>query len=259
VFSTYSAYLVNPAREGAIFGYPSVAYTYVFLGHGRHLNTFAITETLWDRVELGFAYNLLDIGDLPQAVGVPIDDSVDLYNFNARLALLKEGDFEMPWLPALTFGVHYKYNDTINDIDRDLGGALRNIGIADNDGVDFTLYATKLFTQLPRPVLVDFGLRATEAAHLGLLGFTKGYEIMAEGNVMVFVTDKWLVGAEYRMKPNEYRRIPGLVEGENDWWTICMGYCVNDHMSVSAGYGHFGDVLNHEANGSWGIRIKWEF
>ncbi len=264
IFSTYTAYLTNPAKGEDIFGLPSFAYTYVHLGQGRNLNTFALTETLWDRVELGFAYNLLDIGDLPQAVERATnllieDDSVGLYNFNARLSLLKEGDFDLPWLPALTAGVHYKHNDTIDEIDQDLLGTLTGIGIEDEDGVDFTLYATKLFTQFPRPVLVDVGVRATEAAHLGLLGFTNKYECTVEGNVMVFLTDRWLIGGEYRMKPNEYQSIPGLVEGEDDWWTLCTCYIINDHLTLSAGYGHFGSILNHEANGSWGIRVKWEF
>ena len=32
-----------------------------------------------------------------------------------------------------------------------------------------------------------------------------------------------------------------------------------DHLTLAAGYGHFGNVLNHEANGVWGITTKWEF
>lgn len=160
IFSTYSAYLVNPAKEGEIFGLPSAAVFYVNLGHSRDLRTFTITETLWDRVELGYGFDNFDLGDLPQdvhnTVGADIgDDYVNLHNFNVRVALLKEGDFEQPWVPALTAGVHYKYNDTIDDIDSDLGGALHGIGIENNDGVDFTLYATKLLTFFPRPVLVN--------------------------------------------------------------------------------------------------------
>lgn len=259
LFGTYTAYLVNPAKENEVFGLPSAAFTYIHFGDGRHLNAFGITETLWDRVEFGYAYDLMDVGDLPQAAGFS-DDSVGLHNFNARLALIHEGDFDLPWLPAFTAGVHYKYNDTIDDIDDDLGGVLRNfVGIDDNDGVDFTLYATKLITDLPRPVLVDLGVRASEGAHIGLLGFTDDYNITVEGNVFVFVTDHFLVGGEYRMKPNEYRQIPGLIEEEDDWWTLCACYIVNDHLTISGGYAHFGDVLNHEANGAWGMRIKWEF
>jgi hypothetical protein len=34
---------------------------------------------------------------------------------------------------------------------------------------------------------------------------------------------------------------------------------VNSHFTVAAGYGHFGGVLNHNADGVWGITTKWEF
>ena len=46
---------------------------------------------------------------------------------------------------------------------------------------------------------------------------------------------------------------------EDDWWTIDAAYVVNKHLTVAAGYGHFGDVLNHEANNAWGLTVKYEF
>ncbi len=67
----------------------------------------------------------------------------------------------MKWLPALTVGAHYKSNATVDDIDDELGGALTDIGIEDSEGVDFTLYASKMITALPRPVLINAGVRAT--------------------------------------------------------------------------------------------------
>ena len=46
--------------------------------------------------------------------------------------------------------------------------------------------------------------------------------------------------------PNEYTAVPGLIEGEDDWMTAAIGYA------------RFGDVLNHEANDSVGVALKWE-
>lgn len=88
------------------------------------------------------------------------------------MALLKEGDFNQAWLPAVTIGAHYKYNSTLEDIDTDLNGTLTAIGIEDNDGIDYTLYVTKMVNFLPRPLLLNFGVRNSEAAQIGLLGFT---------------------------------------------------------------------------------------
>ena len=181
-----------------------------------------------------------------------------MYNANARLQILQEGEFGQKWLPAITAGIHYKYNDGISDINDQLGGALDAIGLSDNEGVDFTLYASKMLTFLPRPVLVNLGGRATKSAEIGLLGFTDEYSFVFEGSVVVLVTDRFMLAAEYKQQPAEFTPTP-LIGKPDDWWTIDAGYVINPHMTVAVGYGHFGTVANHEANGVWGITTKWEF
>jgi hypothetical protein len=264
IFSTLSAYIVNPPRNGELLGRPSVGFAYVNIGHGQNLEALTVTESPWKRLELGYAWDRLGLGDLPLAIKdattVTISRSdVQLHNFNARLQLLTEGEFDQKWIPALTLGAHYKYNDGIHQIDNELGGALSTAGLTHHDGTDFTLYASKMFTQTPRPVLVELGGRATEAVWNGLGGFTSGYNFLFEGNVVVFVTGNLALAAEYRQQPNDYKPIGNLVKAEGDWWTLDAAYVVNNHMTVAAGYGHFGNVLNHEANGVWGITTKWEF
>ena len=262
VFSTYSAYLVNPGDNAV--GLPSLGGIFVLMNHDRSLSSLTLTETLWGRVELGYGFNNFAMGDLPDdirdATGVGIsDDNVMMNNLNARVLVLKEGEFDVKWLPALTVGAHYKSNATVDDIDDELGGALTDIGIEDSEGVDFTLYASKMITALPRPVLINAGVRATQGAHLGLLGFTDECEFVAEGSVAVLATDRLIVAAEYRQKPNEYTPIAGLIEEEDDWWTVDLGYIVTSHFTVAVGYGHFGDLLNHPANDSFGLALKCEF
>ena len=128
IFSTLSAYLVNPPRNGEPVGRPSVGFGYINMGHGRDLVAATVTETPWKRLELGFGYDRLNLGDLPTAIaqqnGIPIDDNLAMYNANARLQVLQEGEFDQKWLPAITAGIHYKYNDGINHINNQLGGAL---------------------------------------------------------------------------------------------------------------------------------------
>jgi len=274
IFSTLSAYLVNPPRNGEPVGRPSVGFSYVDIGHGQDLEALTLTETPLSRLELGYGYDNFNLGNLPLAVSratggglILSQTSVELHNFNARVQILKEGEFDQKWIPALTFGVHYKYNDSYNDINSDLTtpgapfpqGALKAIGVTENEGVDFTLYASKLFTQLPRPVLVELGGRATEGVWNGLLGFTDSYQFLFEGNVVVFVTDSIALAGEYRQQNTDYQTIPGLIGKASDWWTIDAAYVVNKHMTVAVGYGHFGTVLNNEANGVWGVTTKWEF
>jgi hypothetical protein len=265
IFSTYSAHLTNPAREGELFGLPSIGFGYVDIGHGRYMLPLTITETFKDRVELGFAWDYFQLGDLPddieEASSIRIGEHhVNLFNINLRCALIREGEWNHPWMPAFTFGVHYKYNDTINDIDRELNGHLKAIGIDNNEDIELTLYMSKMFKDFIRPVMIDLGVRATRAAHLGLLGFTDDYQILPEGNVVVFVTDRLALAAEYRFKPDGYADdLAPLVHAEDDWWTLCGAYVLSDNLTISGGYGHFGNILNHEANASWGIKTKWEF
>ncbi len=219
---------------------------------------------MWGRLELGYALNHFDLGDLPRdiraATGVnTINDSVYMHNFNARFQLLKEGDFKKSWMPALTLGLHYKNNNDTDVIDSRLQGAFTGIGIEDNDGVDVTLYASKMFKSLPRPLMLNLGVRSTEAAQIGLLGFTGERETVFEGNFGVLALDNLVIGGEYRQKPDEFHTIPGLIDEEEDWWDGYITYIANDHLTMSIAYMHFGDLLNHEANSAWGIKFKWEF
>lgn len=265
ILFTQSAYIVNPAEKGKVFGLPSLSATYLNLGDERELAAVAVTQSFWDRLEFSYAYNRMSTGDFKSEVRKATDISinsehVELHNFNLRGVLIKDGAFNEPWLPQISAGVHVKYNPTVMDIDKDLAGTLRTLGVKDDLGVDFTLYASKLITKhVFRPILVDAGVRATKAAHIGMLGFTQKYNVMAEGNVGLLAHDKVLLGMEYRMKPNQYNRIPGLLKAENDWWGAYVAFLPTKNISVSAGYGHFGGILNHQANRAWGLQFKWEF
>lgn len=263
IFSTLSAYIVNPPQAGELVGRPSVGFSYINLGHDVNLEALTITESPFKRVELGYGWDTLSLGDLPGVLGIGTHD-VELHNANARLQLLKEGEFDQKWIPAITAGAHYKYNDGINEVRNEvtaLKGAdvLGLYGLSRKQGEDYTLYASKLFTQLPRPVLLEVGGRATKAVWDGLGGFTRSYSAVFEGNVVVFVTGNFALAAEYKEQPRNYQAIGSLVQKEGDWWTLDAAYVVNKHLTLAAGYGHFGNVLNDQANGVWGITTKWEF
>ncbi len=264
-FSVMTAYLTNPAAKGEIFGDPSVGFIHVDLNHGKHLQAFTITETLWDCVEIGYAYDNLDVGDLFEDIeaaglGRPEGHNVRLHNFNLRYMLLKEGDS----MPAITAGVHFKYNPDIREIDSDSGFGVmrpfRALGIKHAEGWDFTLMASKMLTDLlPRPCIISGGVRSTDAAHIGLLGFTGHRKIVAEAAICGFISDQIVYAAEYRQKPDQYDDVPGLLEPEDNWWALALGYIVNNDCSVALGYGHFGQLVNHTANRALGLAVKYEF
>ena len=264
IFATHTAYLVNPPRNGDLFGLPAVEATYVNVGRGRFLTALTATENIAGRVELGFGWEHFDLGDLPekvqQATSLTVhEQAVDLQNFNVRGLLVKDGDFKQAWVPAVTLGVHYKLNDSETGINRDLNGTLRNIGITGHEGMDYTLYTTKMIKVLPRPVLVSAGVRASRAAELGLLGFTREYKVTGEGNIGVLATNHLIFAVEFRQKESDFKPIPTLISKEHDWFTADVAYIVTNRLTVAGGYGYFGQLLNHNANGVFGLKIKWEF
>jgi hypothetical protein len=264
VFVTLSAYIVNPPRNGEPVGRPAVGFSFAKLGHGENLEAPTISESPFKRLELSYGWDRFDLGDLPQALrnaGLVNyhQQEVQLHNFNARLQILREDEFDQKWIPALTFGAHYKYNDGISEVNNQVFGLLASHGITRNHGLDYTLYASKMFTQLPVPVLLQLGGRATEGVWEGLGGFTDSYNFELEGNAVVFLSHSLALAGEYKQQPTDYRPIGSLVQKADDWFTLDAVFILNKHMTLAAGYAHFGKMLNHRDNGVWGITTKWEF
>ncbi|MCK4624600.1 MAG: DUF3034 family protein [Phycisphaerae bacterium] len=261
---TPMAYLINPGPEGTKFGLPSASFTFCRLGT-KDLETFSITETLFRRFELGYAISRLGLGTLPDDVnkaipGMDIRDDVYLHSFNVRTLLIEENSFGLP-LPAITVGVHFKINDGIKSIDKELGGAFRAIGFDRDHGVDYTLTASKMFPKLAlgRPVILTAGLRNSRAAQIGYLGFADHCTTTFEGSVCCLPTDQLVVAYEFRQKTNPYDKINGLVEDEDNWHAISASWIVNEHLTITGVYGAFGNLVNASADCSWGIQLKWEF
>ena len=263
VVITPIAYLVNPGPEKHVFGLPSVSGTYVGAGQ-KNIQSFVITETLWRRLELGYSASRFGIGNLPTqvqtATSVDINRSdVWLHTLNARALAIPENSFGLPF-PAITLGLQGKFNDGISEIDQRLGGALTGIGLRHSVGVDFVGTATKLFAKgFGRPLILTAGLRASAADQLGYVGFGDAYRPSFEVNAVYLIRDNIGLAFEYRQKRNAFNNIGTLVRKEDDWFTAGAAYVFNNHSSVTAGYGHFGNVLNTVENYGWALSAKYEF
>ena len=265
---TPMAYLVNPEPEGALFGKPSVALSYANM-NDKNLDAISVTETFGGWIEFGYAANRLGLGSLPRdihdATGLDIEESdLWLHHFNLRMLLVKEGTccggFAMP---AVTAGVHFKYNAGIRDINERLGGILSTLGLRRENGEDFTLTATKTIGPeiLGRPVIVTAGLRESQGAQLGFMGFGRDYETTFEGSIACLACDRLVLAYEYRQKPDPYGNIPGipgLIGGEDDWHGFDVALILSDNATLAAGYGIFGTMVNTEADSSWWLQLKYE-
>jgi hypothetical protein len=274
---TYSAYLMNPCtKPGQVFSYPNVGAGFLVFPTGRMLTYFQVSETLWDRIGISYAFDTLGIDslreDIQNTTGIDIGQrSVRMHNINGRVVLLKENQFGQNWLPQLTFGTHWKYNEDERNINNSLkvpglfpNGVLADVaGITKNSGWEFTLYASKMLTFLPRPVLLNFGVRNSDAAQIGLLGFTNHRRFLFEGNVIVFVTNRFLLSGEFRQNPNNFANVnvggKSLIGGANNYWSFAAAYLFSTHFSMSAAFVNMGRVLNEHDNAGFALKAKYQF
>jgi len=258
------AYLTNPGPEGTMLAMPSVSFTYLQFG-SKNLQTFAVTETFFRRVEVGYAASRLYLGSFPHVLrentGAAIDrNAVYLHHFNLRAMLVEEDSFDLP-LPAITAGVHFKYNDGISTLDHRLSGALAAIGFDRSNGVDFVVTASKTIPNalFGRPLMGSVGVRNSQAAQLGYLGFSSHWTTTLEANVVCLVTDWLAIGYEFRQKTNPYRHLDGLIGEEHNWHAVCAGWIVNEHLTIAAGWADMGTMVNSDNSNAVILQVKFEF
>lgn len=266
-FITGMAYLANPPEGDSAFGKPSISASFAMIGE-KDFESIAITENIKGKIEIGYAMERIGLGDWPadvkSAAGIHVDNHVFVHNFNTRLMVIEEGASEKAWMPAVTLGAHFKFNDGVDDIDNQTSGLCSTLGADHDFGVEFTAVASKTITDwLPNPLIVSAGLRNGDGIHTGLLGFAGERRTTFEGSLIYFLTDKLLFVSEYRQKSDLINQCSmggkDLIKAENDWFDVCLGYVVDDHLTVAGGYANFGNVLNHHEKNVWAIQFKYEF
>jgi len=260
---TPMAYFANAGADGAIASLPSAAAIYLNMG-SKKLYIFSITQVLFNRIEFGYAYQYLDVGSLYDDVkkaGLDMGrDHVQMHHFNLRGQLLPENSCDLP-LPAIVAGIHFKYNDGIEQIDKSLGGAFKGLGYERQWGIDYTLTASKTFPKLAfgRPVILTGGLRLSNAAQTGLFGFGNEYNATFEGSVAYMPTDFLVLCYEFRGKNNPYSELAKLVDREQNWHALSASILVNDRLTITGMYGSLGNIGNAHADCTLVVQVKYEF
>lgn len=193
-----------------------------------------------NRIELTLARQTLDLDSLvftlKDGFGLEEDELVqDVLGLKVRLF----GDaLFSPW-GQWSAGLQHKRNREFTVPDA--------IGAKDDTGTDVYVGGSKLFfaAVMDRNLLVNATLRGTRANQGGLLGFggdrNDSYEAMFEGSVGLFITRQWLVGTEYRQKPDNL----GFAT-EDDWWDVFIAWVPDRRLSVTAAYLNLGGVATLE-------------
>lgn len=203
-------------------GMPTASFTWVDTGDYT-LSSLAVQGSLFDRVELSYARQTFDTGH----VGLG-HINVDVFGAKVKVVDMSDG-----FMPTVSLGVQYKMTD-IEDKVLDSWGA-------DDSGTDFYLAATKVFPVGGKNVLINATVRGTKANQIGILGFGSttddNYTAQVEGSIGVFLNEQTILGAEYRMKPDN---IEGV--SEDDWADVFIGYFPNKNLSVVLAYAMLGDI-----------------
>lgn len=187
-----------------------------------------------NRIELSIARQTLDLDTLGAALA---EDELNQDIFGLKVRLF--GDLLYTEYGQWTLGLQHKRqrNFTVPDA----------IGARSHQGTDIYLAGSKLFFAaiLDRNLLVNATLRGTKANQGGLLGFggdrNNSYEAMFETSVGLFLNRSWLLGAEYRQKPDNLD-----FASEDDWWDLFVAWVPDRRLSVTAAWVSLGDVAGLE-------------
>lgn len=134
------------------------------------------------------------------------------------------------------------------------------IGARDDSGTDVYLSGSKLFfaAVMDRNLLVNATVRATRANQGGLLGFggdrNNGHELMAEASLGLFLDRHWLVGAEYRQKPDNLS-----FTTEDDWWDVFVAWVPDRRLALTAALVNLGDVATLEDQQGLYLQLQGSF
>ena len=234
VFVTPLAYTAASPAKG--IGNPAVAYHFLAGGPviGDH-STVSVTEGFAKRFEFGFtevvhaagAYG--DEGKYTDSTGAfdpPSNLFGDFSILHVKANLLPENFHKNNWVPAVSAGAIYRFNDQF-------GANLNNFLTYDSDdgqttadqrtnNEDIYVVATKIVTQTkPIPILLSAGLRGTNSSLWGFAGNSPGFEGKVFGAAALIFTgpkkSTIIIGSEVSEQPRHIYSNLLALEGAPKW------------------------------------------
>ncbi|GMU42773.1 MAG: DUF3034 family protein [Xanthomonadales bacterium] len=195
-----------------------------------------------NRLELSFARLSLGLDGLVERGRFP-DRRLDADVIGAKWRLA--GDLVYERAPQLAIGMQWRRS-------RD-AGLVGLAGAEDDRGVDVYLAASKLWIAGigGRRTLASLALRSTQAHQLGLLGFDDTRSLTLEGSLAVFLHPHWLLGLEYRGKPDRLGFAP-----EDDWADLFVAWLPDKQVHLAFGYADLGSVGGLDGQRGWYLSLR---
>ncbi len=210
-----------------------------------------VADTFFKRLELSYGYESVNLGPTLNALNADLSglsQNIHKHNLGAKLLLVAENTFDTTYVPAVSVGTIYKttsfHQEKLGDPD------------TDKNGFDAYLVATKLITQLPRPLLVSAGLLSTKGQVNGILGFNDSRKQTFFGNIDILPLDNLAVGFEYKQGA-EFTSFKN-----EDYWNVHAGWFVNPNLTLIAAYANAGDRHSTTKVGLGGgpvVSVQYEF
>lgn len=192
------------------------------------LHTGALALGWNNRIELSIARLSLGLDALVRADRFP-DERLDTDVIGAKVRL--GGDLVYGRAPQFAAGVQWR---------RSRDGDLVRFASADDDqGFDVYLSASKLWIDgiASRRTLASLTLRSTDANQLGLAGFSDRRSLVLESSLAVFLDPDWLLGIEYRDKPDQLD-----FAREDAWSDVFLAWLPSRHWHLALAYADLGSI-----------------
>jgi len=188
------------------------------------LDSSSLKLGIGNRFELSLAHQDLKVE--------PLDLNIRQDIIGAKIRLT--GDLIYNRLPQISLGIQHKRNH-----DEFVPFLL---GAEDDSGADVYVAASKLFLNsfMGHNILLNLTGRWTEANQIGLLGFggdKDDYSLQAEASLGIFLNRHWIIGVEYRQKPDNLSAVK-----EQDWKDVFIGWFPNKSFSAVVAYSDLGDI-----------------
>ena len=204
---------------------PQVGAWYVKLSESDiEWSSYSISLSVAERVEFSYAFNLVNAKDYG-------DNNIEANTVGIKIRLLDENGFDTNWLPAVSIGAKYRHTDSnTTDI----------FGLKDH-GFSYYLVATKLITQLPRPVLLSAGIQRSDEVVYGVVGHNH-YGTGAFANIDVLPSENVAIGVEFHqgIKVGDDHKVGDSIENA-DYWNGHVAWFVTKQLTLVGAYVNTGN------------------
>jgi hypothetical protein len=197
----------------------------------------SVAETFFKRVEVSYGYQFVCIGG---------GSNVHKNNIGFKGLLLEENFKSLNFIPAVSAGIIWKHSDVHLDPH------------VHSSGWDFYLVATKMITQLPRPVLLSAGVLSTQGRVTGVLGFDErrkyatafaNIDVIPFNNIVINNTALGSIAVGFEFK--EGARFKDWKD--KNYWDVHAAWFANKNLSLVVAWTNTGNTQAKYHGGKFGL------